>query len=76
MKYKIISIISRAGSLGIALALLWHLSNIARYGEHIIREPGKPILVAEIAMVSILAALCAISLFRELKSKGGDAQQK
>lgn len=70
---NILSITSRAGTLGIALALLWHLSNILRHGEHIIREPSKPVLIAEIVLVAILAILCAINLFREMKAKGGDA---
>lgn len=68
-----ISIISRAGTLGIALAFLWHLSNILRHGAHIILEPSRPILIAEIVVVSILAVLCAINLFREIKTKGGGA---
>ena len=47
-----------AGTLIMALsaALLWHMSNIWRYGTHLIQEQNKVILINEIALLVVIFA--------------------
>ena len=60
--------------IGMSAALLWHFSNIWRYGQHLIGEPNNIILSLETAgLIAIL--VFGISKFisdlrRGLKRKG------
>ena len=42
--------------IGLSAALLWHFSNIWRYGQHLIQEPNIIILSLETAMLLIIFA--------------------
>ena len=65
--------------IGLSGALLWHLSNIWRYGQHLIQEPNIVILILE------TAGLLAIFVFgiskyigsikRETRGKDSDRKQ-
>jgi len=46
--------------ISLSVALLWHFSNIWIYGEHLIQEPNRIILIGETAfLVGILVfGLC------------------
>ena len=46
--------------ISLSVALLWHFSNIWRFGEYLIQEPNKIILIGETAfLVGILVfGLC------------------
>jgi len=46
-----IRIIAYAALISLALAFLWHLSNIWQYGEHLIDEPNQTILMSETALI-------------------------
>ena len=42
--------------VAVSLALLWHFSNIWIYGEHLIQEPSRWVLVLEtIGIIAIIA---------------------
>lgn len=43
--------------MGMSAAFLWHLSNIAKFGTHLIQEPSLAVLALEILL------LCAVFLF-------------
>ena len=40
-----------AGNFGLALALLWHFSNILMYGEFLIQELSPVMLWAEVGLI-------------------------
>jgi len=42
--------------MGMSAALLWHFSNIWRYGQHLIQEPNIIILSLETAMLLLIFA--------------------
>ena len=42
--------------MGMSAALLWHFSNIWRYGQHLIQEPNIIILSLETAMFLLILA--------------------
>ena len=46
-----------------ALALLWHIGNIWRYGEHLIREPTQGILIAETVGLGVIALLGLLVMY-------------
>lgn len=64
---KFLNIITRAGAVGMGLALLWHFSNIWQYGSHYIQEPQFLVLVFETALIAVLIILSAIKLVSEIK---------
>jgi len=47
--------------IGMSAALLWHFSNIWRYGQHLIQEPNIIILSLETA---VLLLILAFGVFR------------
>ena len=55
------------GSIAACLGLLWHFSNIVRYGEHLIREPNTAWLYAEVAIVAGLMVAITVNLIRRVK---------
>ena len=42
--------------IGMSVALLWHFSNIWRYGQHLIQEPNIIILSLETVVVLLILA--------------------
>ena len=54
MNIKIKDVIRDALIIGLSGALLWHFSNIWRYGQHIIQEPNKVILIVETAGLIVI----------------------
>ena len=72
-------VVSNAMLIGLSGALLWHFSNIWRYGQHLIKEPNIVILILEIA------GLLAIFIFgiskyisdlkRETRRRDSDRKQ-
>ena len=61
--------------MGMSVALLWHFSNIWRYGQYLIQEPNSVVLVLETAgllAVLIFGVTKFISDLRsDLKGKSG-----
>ena len=47
-------IVSNAMIIGLSAALLWHFSNIWRYGQHLIQEPNIVILILETAGLIVI----------------------
>jgi len=64
---KLRYVIVRAGTIACGLALLWHFSNIARYGEHLIQEPIPVILILEIIGLIILLVFACLNLARDIR---------
>ncbi len=62
MKNKWKNIISNTLLISFGMSLLWHFSNIVRYGSHYIQEPNAVILWAEIAWVSLVVCWGIYSL--------------
>jgi len=54
-------VISNTLVVGMSAALLWHFSNIWRYGQHLIQEPNIIILSLETA---VLLLILAFGVFR------------
>jgi hypothetical protein len=54
IRMNIKGVIHDALLIGLSGALLWHFSNIWRYGQHIIQEPNKVILIVETAGLVII----------------------
>jgi len=54
-------VISNALVVGMSAALLWHFSNIWRYGQHLIQEPNVIILSLETV---VLLLILAFGVFR------------
>jgi len=53
--------------IGLSSALLWHFSNIWRYGKHFIQEPNTPIFITETAFLVVIWAFGFYSLIKEAK---------
>ena len=54
--------------IGMSLALLWHFSNIVRYGSHLIQEPNTAILTGEVILLSsilVFGLWSAVRMFRK-----------
>ena len=64
---KLMKMIIRAGTIGIGLAFLWHMSNIWRSGQHTIQEPIRPVLIAEIVLVAFLVVIATMNLVKGFK---------
>ena len=54
-------------TIAVSLALLWHFSNIWRFGEHIIREPNIVILISETLLLIGILLFGIYSFIKELK---------
>ncbi len=61
------NIISNILLIGVCLALLWHFSNIVRYGEHLIQEPNTGVLVAEILLIASMAIYAVVRTIAEVR---------
>lgn len=55
--------------VGLSLALLWHFSNIWLYGQHIIQEPNKTILIAETILLLGILIFGFYIMITELKRR-------
>ena len=51
-------------TVAMASALLWHFSNIVRYGSHYIAEPKVMVLWSEVAVISGMLIVGIIGLWR------------
>ena len=56
--------------MGMSAAFLWHFSNIARFGTHLIQEPSPVILALEILLFCAVFIFGLVSLIN--KSRGGN----
>jgi len=57
--------------VGVSAALLWHLSNIWRYGQHLIQEPNIVILSLETAGLLLILAFRVTRLVITPRRKKG-----
>ena len=57
--------------IGLSAALLWHFSNIWRYGQYLVQEPNIAIRSLETAMLLIILAFGISKLISDLKGKRG-----
>ena len=70
MKIEIIGFIKDSLIIGMSLSLLWHFSNIVRYGSHIIQEPNTAILIGEVTLlfsILLFGLWSAVRVFRKYK---------
>jgi len=63
-------LIAGAVIIGMSTALLWHFSNIWRYGQHLIQEPSVAILSLETVGLLLILAFGITKLIGDLKAKG------
>jgi len=55
--------------IGLSAALLWHFSNIWRYGQHLIQEPNTIVLTLETAGLLLVLGFGVIKLVGDLKEE-------
>jgi len=55
--------------IGLSAALLWHFSNIWRYGQHLIQEPNTIVLTLETAGLLLILGFGVIKLVGDLKEE-------
>jgi len=60
-------VISNTLVVGMSAALLWHFSNIWRYGQHLIQEPNIIILSLETAMLLLIFAFGVYKLVGDFR---------
>jgi len=53
--------------IGMSAALLWHFSNIWRYGQHLIQEPNIIILSLETAVLLLIFAFGVCKLVGDFR---------
>ncbi len=53
----------------LSAALLWHFSNIWRYGQHLIQEPNIVILTLETAGLLLIFAFGVTKFISDLREK-------
>jgi len=61
MKDKL-QITTSISTIAFGLGILWHFSNIIRYGRFYISEPNNVILAVEVSVIVILVILAVFSL--------------
>ena len=54
--------------VSMAIAFLWHFSNIARYGSLLIQEQNTAILISEIILLGIILGLGLYWMIKDLRS--------
>jgi len=67
MRLGMKEVISDSLVIGMSAALLWHFSNIWRYGQHLIQEPNIIILSLETAMLLIIFAFGVYKLVGDFR---------
>ena len=60
------SIIIRILLIAVSASLLWHFSNIWRFGSHYIQEPSLGILLLETLGVGTILILATLNLVKEI----------
>ncbi len=53
--------------IGMASALLWHLSNIVFFGSHEIREPNTTILIIEVLFLLFVLAFGIYMTIKDMR---------
>ena len=61
-------VMAYGGLVGACLALLWHFSNIIKYGSHYIQEPNGTILALEVILIGSLAILAVTNIILDLRA--------
>lgn len=57
--------------IALSVALLWHFSNIWRYGQHLIQEPNIIILIVETTGLLAILVFGVYKFVGDLKGKVG-----
>ena len=57
--------------IGLSIGLLWHFSNIWRYGQHLIQEPNIVILSLETVGLLVILIFGISKYISDLKRKQG-----
>ncbi len=60
-------LLADGATVGLSAALLWHFSNIWRYGQHLIQEPNAVILSLETAGLLVIFVFGVSKFISELK---------
>lgn len=60
-------LIADAALIGVSVALLWHFSNIWRYGQHLIQEPHIVVRSLETALLLAILVFGVIKLIGTLR---------
>jgi hypothetical protein len=63
-------VIADGAIIGMSAALLWHFSNIWRYGQHLIQEPNKVILTLEMVGLLVIFAFGVTRFIGSLRGNG------
>ncbi len=66
-RMKIKNLIVNTLIIGLSAALLWHFSNIWRYGNHLIGEPNIVILSVETTGLMFILVFGVVRCIRDLK---------
>ena len=53
---KVKEVLADGATIALSAALLWHFSNIWRYGQHVIQEPNTLVLTLETVGLVIVFA--------------------
>jgi len=62
-------LIANGALIGMSVALLWHFSNIWRYGQYLAQEPNIVILSLETAGLLVILALGISKYISDVKAK-------
>ena len=65
-------LIANSVIIGLSSALLWHFSNIWRYGQHLVQEPNIAILCIETTGLLLILGFGIAKFVTGLKAKQGD----
>lgn len=63
------NVIADGAIIGLSVSLLWHFSNIWRYGQYLIQEPNIVILSLETAGLLFILAFGVGKYIRDLELK-------
>jgi len=66
-----VNAIADGAIIGLSASLLWHFSNIWRYGQHLIQEPNILILSLETAGLLVILIFGISKCISDLKRKEG-----
>ena len=57
-------------TIGLSATLLWHLSNIWRYGQYLVVEPNIAVLSVETAVLVLILGFAVCTWVSDLRAKG------
>lgn len=63
--------IANGAIIGLSVGIIWHFSNIWRYGQHLIQEPNIVILSLETAGLLLILIFGITKFISDLKRKEG-----